>query len=138
MKALRVGFLGTGWIAATYAKALAQLPGVRIAALCNHHLEKAQAFNARHVGGQARCYAEFGRMLEAEELDALYVCLPPGAHEGQAEAAAARGIHLMLEKPIALNLERAESIGQAVKKAGVKCQIGHHWRHLAPARRASH
>lgn len=74
-------------------------------------------------------------MLEEQKLDALYVCLPPGAHCGQAEAAAARGIHLMLEKPIALTMQRAESIRAAVKKAGVLCEIGHHWRHTAPVRR---
>jgi predicted dehydrogenase len=132
---LRIGFLGTGWIASTYAKALRQLPQVRIVALCNHHVEKANAFNANHAEGAATCYDNFERMLASESLDALYVCIPPGAHNGEAELAAGRGIHLMLEKPIALTLARAESIAAAVTKAGVKCQIGFHMRHTAPVRK---
>ena len=135
MQTIRVGFLGTGWIASTYAKALVQLPQVKVTALCNHHIEKAKAFNTSHLGGEAACYDKFDQMLAGESLDALYICIPPGAHSGEAELAAARGIHLMLEKPIALTLARAESIAAAVKKAGVKCQIGHHMRHTAPVRK---
>ena len=133
METLNIGFLGTGWIASVYAAALRNLHGVRIAALCNHHVEKAQAFNTKHVGGTAACYADFEQMLAAESLQALFVCIPPGMHNGEAEAAAARGIHLMLEKPIALTQQRADSIAAAVNNAGVVCQIGHHMRHTAPS-----
>jgi predicted dehydrogenase len=133
MNTLNIGFLGTGWIAGTYAKALAKLPDVKITALCNHHVEKAQKFSAEHTGGAAKAYGDFDQMLANEKLDALFVCLIPGAHTGQAEAAAAKGIHLMLEKPIALTQQRAESIAAAVRKAGVQCQIGHHMRHTAPS-----
>lgn len=130
---MKVGFLGTGWIASTYAKALATMPGVEIVALCNRHLDKANRFNAEHVGGKARCYDRFDLMLEREPLDALWICMPPGAHGGEAEAAARKGIHLFLEKPIALTMERAESIRSAVRETGVKVQIGHHMRHTPGA-----
>jgi predicted dehydrogenase len=132
---IRVGFLGTGWIASTYAKALAAMPTVKVAALCNPHVEKAQAFNTAHASGAANCYGNFEQMLASESLDAIFICIPPGAHNGEAELAAAKGIHLMLEKPIALNLARAQSIAVAVKKANVKCQIGHHMRHTTPVRK---
>jgi predicted dehydrogenase len=132
MEPTRVGFLGTGWIASTYAKALVQMPQVTVAALCNHHIEKAEAFNAAHLGGGAKCFNNFKQMLAEEKLDALYICIPPGAHNGEAELAARSGIHLMLEKPIALTMARAESIAAAVKSAGVKCQIGHQMRHTLP------
>lgn len=130
---LKIGFLGTGWIASTYAKALTSMPGVTITALCNRHLDKAKGFNADHCAGAARCYDRFDQMIEREPLDALWVCMPPGAHNGEAEAAARKGIHLMLEKPIALSMERAESIRSAVREGGVKVQIGHHMRHTPPS-----
>jgi predicted dehydrogenase len=133
MTTLRIGFLGTGYIASTHAKALAKIADVQIAALCNHHIEKAEAFNQNFAGGKAACYDDFDRMLNAEKLDVLYVCLPPGAHQGQTQAAAARGIHLCLEKPIALTEAEAQSMYDAIKQAGVKCQIGHHMRHTGPA-----
>ncbi len=135
MKTLRIGFIGTGWVADVHACSLAKLPGIEIAALYNHHLAKARAFNEKHAGGKAAVFDDWEAMLAAQPLDAIYVGLPPGAHNGQTEAAAERGIHLMLEKPIALTVERAESIAQAVRKAGVKCQIGHHMRHTAPVRK---
>ena len=134
MKTIRIGILGTGGVADGHARALAKLPGVQLVGLCNHHLEKAQAFNQKH-GNTARCFADFQQMLNTVEMDALYVCLPPGAHNGQTEVAAQRGLHLFLEKPIALDLARGESIARAVRKAGVKCQIGHHLRHCLPVRK---
>jgi len=135
MENLRIGFIGTGWVADVHANSLAKLPGITIAALYNHHLAKAQAFNQKHSAGNAACYDDWRRMLETEKLDAVYVGLPPGAHTGQSELAADRGCHLMLEKPIALTLDRAQSIAAAVRKAGVKCQIGHHMRHATPVQK---
>jgi predicted dehydrogenase len=135
MKQLRVGILGTGGIAAAHVKSLQKLPGVSVVGLCNHHLEKAEQFNAKHCGSAADCYSNFAEMLDRTPMDALHVCIPPGAHGGEAEAAAARGIHLFLEKPIALTIERAESIVAAVHRAGIRCQMGHHFRHTAPALR---
>ena len=134
MKELRIGVLGTGGIADQHARSLMKLPGVRFVGLCNRNIEKARQFNQK-FGGTAQCFDDFDRMLKSVEMDALYVCLPPGSHSGQTEAAAARGIHLFLEKPIALTLERGESIAKAAKKAGVKCQIGHHLRHADPVRK---
>ena len=141
MKTLNIGFLGTGWIAGTYAKALAKLPDVKITALCNRNVEKAQKVSADHTGGTAKAYGDFDQMLAAENLDALFVCLIPGSHTGQAEAAAAKGIHLMLEKPIALTQQRADSIAAAVRKAGAITEDGFllraAWRRSSGMRRLS-
>jgi predicted dehydrogenase len=67
-------------------------------------------------------------MLKERALDALYVTLPPFAHDGQIEAAARAGVHLFLEKPIALDVKRAESIVRAVERAGVVSVMGYHMR----------
>lgn len=61
-------------------------------------------------------------------MDVLYVCLPPFAHEGQVEKAAAKGIHLFLEKPIALTVSQAREMVAAIEKAGVVSQVGYHYR----------
>lgn len=135
MRTLRFGLLGTGWIGERHIRSLLKVPGTEVVALCNHHLDKARAFSERVLGGAAMCYADFDAMLREQTLDALYICIPPGMHTGQAEAAARRGLHLMLEKPIALTLERGQSIADAVRAAGVTCAIGHHMRHTGPVRR---
>lgn len=134
MQELQVGFLGAGWIAQQHAKAVHTVPGAKVAAICNRHVERARDLNDKHLAGAARCYSDFAAMLDSEKLDVLYVCLPPGAHNGEVEAAANRGIHLALEKPIALTMEGAGSMAAAIKKAGVKCQIGFNMRHYAPVR----
>jgi predicted dehydrogenase len=133
MANLRIGLLGAGWVNEVHAKCILKQPDVSIVAVYNHHLEKAQAFNSKLLAGKAECFDDWRQMLTTQKLDALYVGIPPGAHVGQTELAAEQGIHLMLEKPIALTSERAESIANAVRKAGVLCQIGHHMRHSAPA-----
>lgn len=133
LQEIRVAFFGTGSIAKSHAKSLSAIPGVKITSLCSRTIEKAQAFNAACANGQATCYGDFGQMLSKEPIDALFACVPPGAHTGEVETAAGRGIHLMLEKPIALSMERANSIAAAVKKSGVRCQIGFNIRHTAPS-----
>ncbi len=134
MKNIRIGFIGAGWVGTVHTQSLAKIPGVEVVAVYNHNLPRAQSFIADHAP-KAKAYDDWKKMLETEKLDAVYVGLPPGAHCGQTELAAQRGCHLFLEKPIALTLDRAQSIAAAVRAAGVKCQIGHHQRHTAPVRK---
>ena len=94
--------LGTGGIAARHADA-AQAAGLTLAAACGRDQAKTAAF-ADRFGMTA--YSDFGLFLDYAELDLLIVALPPYAHSGQVEAAAAAGIHLLVEKPIALDLPR--------------------------------
>src|SRR4051812_47686704 len=119
MKELRIGLIGTGWINQVHTASLLKLPGVSVVALYNHNLKRATEFNEKILGGAAACFDDHRKMIETQKLDAVYVAIPPGAHSGQVEFAAEHGLHLMLEKPIALSMERANSIAAAVKKAGV-------------------
>lgn len=130
----RIGFIGAGWINSIYAQSLQKLPDLELAAVYNHRLPRAAEFSEKFCRGSAFPTDDLSTFLDTP-LDIAFIALPPGAHEGQAEAAAQRGLHLMLEKPIALNLDRARSIALAVKKAGVLCQIGHHMRHTEPAKK---
>jgi len=120
---LRVGILGAGYMAGVHGARLVRQRGVKLAAICA--LEGAEELSGRLTGGRAAVYLDFDRMLSEVPLDALYVCLPPFAHSGQAERAAARGLHLFLEKPIAIEPRRAASIVRAIEKAGVVSQVGY-------------
>ena len=101
---LRVGLLGTGGIAARHAGALARVGGLELVAACGRNAERAEGF-AEKFGAAA--YLDFERMLDEAALDLLVVALPPGAHVGQIERAAAAGVNLLVEKPIALDPGRA-------------------------------
>jgi predicted dehydrogenase len=119
----------------THARRLQRMRGVNVTAVCDVDGERAATFNANVLGGAAQCFNDFDAMLAMMPLDVLYVCLPPFAHEGQVEKAAAKGIHLFLEKPIALTAKRARSMVAAIEKAGVVSQVGYHMRFSAPVQR---
>jgi len=61
-------------------------------------------------------------------LDAVFICLPPFAHEDEVEVAAEKGVHVYIEKPIALSAELGERMVRAVEKHGVKSQVGYQLR----------
>jgi len=121
---LRVGILGTGGIAARHAGAVATL-GLQLVACCGRTEAKTAEFATKF--GCVPC-TDFDRMLQEHRLDLLVVALPPHAHNGQVEKAAAAGIHLLVEKPIALTMDRAISMVSAVKRAGVVGACGFMYR----------
>ena len=124
---VRVGFLGMGGMGFRHAGNMEKLQGVSIAAMCSLPKSDAERFNTQHQSSYP-VYEDFQRMLDEVPMDVLYVCLPPYAHNGQIEAAAKKGIHIFAEKPLALTVERGESIARAVKQSGVHSQMGYHMR----------
>lgn len=130
---IRVAFLG-GRFNLTHAQSLKKLDGIEIVAACTRHMETAGQI-ARECSPETRPFDNFDRMLAEVAFDALYVALPPFAHDGEVERVAEKGIHLFLEKPIALTLDRAQSQVRAIEKAGVVSQVGYHMRFAEPVRR---
>ena len=68
-------------------------------------------------------------MLDAEELDAVYICVPPGMHDGVEMAVAEKGCAMFIEKPLATTLDYAERALEAINKAGVTTSVGYNWRY---------
>jgi predicted dehydrogenase len=127
-KTLQIGILGAGYIGGVHAKALSSIEGVRIAAICSTPKETADSLADALSHYAPTIYDDFDAMLLNESLDALYVCLPPFAHAGQVEKAAAQGIHLFIEKPLGLTSVQARAMAKAVNTAGVIGQVGYHMR----------
>ncbi len=71
-----------------------------------------------------RRYTAWGELLEKEEIDAVYVCIPPNRHDGEVILAAERGIHLFVEKPMSLDLGEARAMGAAIDRGGVIAAVG--------------
>ena len=126
MSALRVGLLGCGGIAARHAGAVTALSDrMQLVACAGRDALKVRTFSEK-IG--AVPYTDFRRMLDVEKLDLMIVALPPYAHEGEVEAAARAGVHLLVEKPIALGMERAESMVRAAAGAGIIAACGFMYR----------
>jgi len=97
---------------------------VAVADLSPRNLEAAgSAFPA------ARPYERAEELLAKEELDFVDVCTPPHTHRPLVEAAAARGRHVVCEKPLAPTVEDALRIDEAVRRAGIVFQPCHQYHH---------
>ncbi len=126
MTRLRVGLLGCGNIGARHAGAVAVLTEeLELVACCGRDPERTAAFAASHGGA---CYVDLDLMLDEARLDLLIATLPPYMRAGEIERAAARGIHLLVEKPIALEMAAAERMVQAAEAAGIVAAIGFMYR----------
>ena len=102
---------------------------VRIAALGDMHgpnleEEKIRRFVPYYRQERIRRYTDFDALLAEDELDALYVCIPPNRHDGEVIRAAERGIPLFVEKPMSLDLGEALAMDAAIEQSGVIAAVG--------------
>ena len=123
----RLGFIGAGGIAHRHFGVLEQMEDVRIVAIADPDQSRAAEAAAR-FGAQA--FADHAAMLDAVELDAVYICVPPFAHGDAERACIARGLPFFVEKPLSLDLSLAEEIAAEVERAGLITAVGYHWRYL--------
>ena len=129
---LKAAFLGAGYMTTVHMKNLLKFPEITITAVCDTSVEKASAM--KDIVPDVTPYDDFDKMLAGESFDILYVCIPPFAHNGQIEKAAAKGIHIFVEKPMALTVERGERMLKSVEEAGVITHVAYHMRYGRAAR----
>lgn len=120
---LRVGVMGTGFMAQMHAKNLQSQDGVEVVGVCSRQITKAEAFIAEHRLASAKPFDNFTTMLSAQGLDAVCIAIPPAAHHGEVVTALESGLHVFAEKPLALNLADAQAMANAAEKAGVVTQV---------------
>ena len=113
---LHAGLIGAGNISATHARALREVPDVEIAAVYAPTLAHAQQLAARH-GGIACDSLE--RLLDHRPLEMVVIGSPSGLHAEHGIAAAKRGLHVLVEKPIDVTVARADGLIQEAERAGV-------------------
>ena len=98
--ATRVGIIGSGWIVGVHMRVLAGFDDVRVVGIAARNDEAGRRL-AEPAG--ARLYADYRSMLDAAELDAVFVCLPPYAAFEPAMAVVDRGIAIFAEKPLGVD-----------------------------------
>jgi predicted dehydrogenase len=119
-----IGFaiIGCGMIARCHARALADVPGTRVAALASRRLENAQKL-AAEAGLDCDCYTDLAAALARPEVQAVIITTPSGAHLEPAVAAAAAGKHVVIEKPLEITTERCDRIIDACRRHGVQLAV---------------
>lgn len=121
-----IAFVGAGNIAGRHFDTLESLDGADVVAICDIDEDAAASAGERF---DAATFTDWEAMYDEATFDAVFVCLPPFAHEGQELAAAERGVDLFVEKPLALDLEYAEDVRDTVAEHGVVAQVGYNWRY---------
>ena len=119
-KTWRVAILGLGhWYSAyNLARALREYPRAELVAVAWHDREQLAAFTGSFpVAG----YADYGELLDREEIDLVHIATPVAEMPDCAIRAARAGKHIVLGKPMAMTLDEADRMVEAVEQAGVHC-----------------
>lgn len=129
---IHVGVLGGGNISETHARAAASAEGFSVAAVCGPNREKVTRLCGLYGG---RAYDDVGAFLGHRPLDLVLVGSPSGLHAGQGIEAARRGLHVLVEKPLDVTVERADELIRECERAGVKLGVFFQDRAAADLRR---
>jgi len=124
-KKVRVGIIGTGWIAEAHMVSYLKQPDVEIVAAADLVEGKAEAFMKR-FNVEAKIYRSHKEMLDDESLnlDAVSVCTYNRTHAECAIYALNKGVNVLLEKPMCVTVEEAAEIVKAEKASGKVISIG--------------
>jgi len=131
VKTYRIGISGAGFGVKAHLPALLAHPRFEVVALASPSSAAAIAAERKipHAFASARA------MIDGCELDAMVVSPPPFQHRDDVLAALDAGLHVICEKPFALNVEEAEEMVAASRDAGTACGIAHEFR-FVPQRQA--
>jgi len=91
---------------------------------------------ARTSSGRIGLYSDLAACLSSERLDFVDIATPPSEHLEAIERAAGAGLHLLVEKPLALSIEEALRVERAARRGEVALTVIHNWHH-APVFRAA-
>jgi UDP-N-acetylglucosamine 3-dehydrogenase len=118
---LRVGVVGVGVMGSNHARVFAEIPGVKLAGVADP-----DAGCRGQVARAAGCEGFAGvTELLAHGVDAVTIAAPTHLHEEIALTCIARGVHVLVEKPIASTIEEGRAIIAAARRAGVTLMVGH-------------
>lgn len=117
---LRVGVFGTGALGRHHTRILSQLPEAELVGVFDTREEIARAVAEPHG---ARVFESAGAL--ASEIEAAVVAVPTTLHAELGESLLSRGVHLLVEKPIASSLAEADRLIEAAERAGRVLSVGH-------------
>lgn len=120
---LKVGIIGVGAIGRHHLRGLADCPEAEVIAIADVNEVTLEAVADEF--GIASTTTDYRELLEEEGLQAVVVCTPPFMHALPTMDAAAKGLHVLCEKPMALSASEARAMVEACEKAGVKLGICH-------------
>ena len=131
---VRIAVVGAGGVAARHVRVLSGFDDARVVAVADTAPAAAERLAAT-CGAAA--YPDARTLLDREEVDAVYVCVPPFAHGDPERAVLARDLPLFVEKPLAADLDTAAGLAAEIADRGIVTGTGYHWRCLDTVERAA-
>jgi predicted dehydrogenase len=123
---MKIVFAGAGYIINIHAKAAQGQPDVELAAVVAPYSDKSAGFaNRSNIKNH---YETVEQLFRAENVEALVIGTPNYLHAPQAIAALNAGVHVLVEKPMAMNAREAEQMCEAAEKTGAVLMVAHCWR----------
>jgi predicted dehydrogenase len=125
-KKLRVALIGSGGIAGTHTDNYVKFPEVEVVAACDVNETVLQKFGDKY--NVKKLYPDWKPLLKECEVDAVSVCTPNGLHMQPTVDALNAGCHVLVEKPMAMNVAEAQKMYDAAKKNKKHLVIGFQYR----------
>jgi predicted dehydrogenase len=122
---VRCAVLGSGFAGSTFAESLRYAPEAELVAIAGGR--KAQEL-AGHFGVRAKSTEEIDRLLDSNDIDAVLIASPNPAHCPQARRALENGKHVLVEKPMAMNVAECRAMIDAARANNRVLMVGHHHR----------
>jgi len=127
---VRYAVVGVGWISqAAFLPGVAHTGNSEVVALVTGHEDKAVEVAKKYNIPEVYKYDEFPELLASGKIDAVYLATPNHEHVGLAVQTLEAGIHLLLEKPMAVSVEECEQIIAASMRSGAKLMVAYRLHH---------
>ncbi|MGD8780460.1 MAG: Gfo/Idh/MocA family oxidoreductase [Ignavibacteria bacterium] len=117
---LGIGIVGLGNIAPVHAQAIQQAYNAELISCYSSREEKAKSFSEKYG---IKSFTEWNKFINDDELDIVSICTPNGTHLDFGKKTATAGKHVVIEKPIEVNLERANKLIKSCKDNDVKLAV---------------
>lgn len=128
-----IAFIGAGTVAEMHGRGMAAVPNARLVGAFDLDPSKANSICAKFGG---RVFQHLDELLADPEVDAVHVLTPVAQHVAHAIASLEAGKHVLIEKPVAMELESLEQMQLAACKAGRVCMPAHNYIYAPSLRRA--
>jgi UDP-N-acetylglucosamine 3-dehydrogenase len=119
---MRVAVIGVGSMGRNHARVYWELPGVELVGVADADLATARGVARRH---STQAYSDYRSLFDEQRPEAITIAVPTNQHAEIACEAIQRGIHVLVEKPIAASLDEGLAMITAAEEAGVTLMIGH-------------
>jgi predicted dehydrogenase len=118
--------MGAGYFSRFQYEAWTRIPEVQVTAIYNRTEAKAREMMAAY--GIPRYYSDWREMIERERPDFADIITPPETHLEMCEFLAARGVHIICQKPLAPTFEESQRIVDCARAEGVRFMVHENWR----------